>query len=268
MVGMVGAIFAFSTRARAMSGFVGDVRLLRTRGTARSWVLADNAVTDDAEGLMRLRVSEIKAELNKLGASAAAAACFEKSDLVRALVAARAATPLDNPEPISGIEDARFRVRGLSVAQLRQQLADRSVGWADLYEKSELIDRLAGLVAADLAFCPSGRVPIGKVADLGEADARAELADASTPLLLDVYAKWCGPCQMMAPLLDGLAADMRGQVRVIKLDSDAAVALARELDVSGLPTLIAYRRGKAVRRVEGALSAKSLRELCNEYLLS
>jgi thioredoxin len=166
------------------------------------------------------------------------------------------------------LEDARSRARGLTVAQLRQQLADRSVGWADLYEKSELVDRLAGLVAADLAFCPSGRVPIGKVADLGEADARAELADTSTPMLLDVYAKWCGPCQMMAPLLDGLAAEMRGQVRVIKLDSDTAVTLASELNVRGLPTLIAYREGKAVRRVEGALSAKALRELCDEYLLT
>lgn len=218
---------------------------------------------------MSLRVSELKAELDKLGASAAAAACFEKSDLVRALVTARAASqPPSEPAPIGGLEDARSRARGLTVAQLRQQLADRSVGWADLYEKSELVDRLAGLVAADLAFCPSGRMPIGKVADLGEADARAELADTSTPMLLDVYAKWCGPCQMMAPLLDGLAAEMRGQVRVIKLDSDTAVTLASELNVRGLPTLIAYREGKAVRRVEGALSAKALRELCDEYLLT
>jgi thioredoxin 1 len=240
-----------------------------------------SAPTDEAE-LQSLTTRELKAQLKALGASAAAEACFEKSDLVRALhiarenAAAAPSPPAPAPPAPSAPAPARAeadlsvvqRLQALSVSELRQQLADRSVGWSDLIEKSELVARLAGLVTAEVRFCPSGRVPLGRVAELTEAEVRQELLDSSTPLLLDVYAKWCGPCQLMAPYLEKLAADLRGRVRVVKVDSDQATALSSELRVKGLPTLVAFRSGKEVHRAEGALPPDALRQLCDSYLLS
>lgn len=178
-----------------------------------------------------------------------------------------AAAPPPSAPSAPSAEAVRAELSALKVGELRQELADRGIGWADLYEKSELVGRLAEAVAAERAFCASGAVPLGRVAELPEAAVKAELADASSPVLLDVYAKWCGPCQLMAPQLDEVASQLRGRVRVVKLDTDKAPELSSALRVQGLPTVIGFRGGREVCRGEGAMMAKELLKLCEEHLL-
>ena len=72
-------------------------------------------------------------------------------------------------------------------------------------------------------------------------DLRTEMADARTPLLIDVFATWCGPCKMITPMLSKLAATLGERVRVVKLDSYKEGELSSELRVSALPTLIFLR---------------------------
>lgn len=70
-------------------------------------------------------------------------------------------------------------------------------------------------------------------------------------MLVDLWAPWCGPCRMMAPTLDELAAEMAGRVRVAKLNVDENPATAARFNVRGIPTLLAIKGGKEVDRIVG-----------------
>ncbi len=83
-----------------------------------------------------------------------------------------------------------------------------------------------------------------------DADFQQTIANTSVPVVVDFYADWCGPCKMMAPVLDDFAHQHAGQVLVLKLDTDANPATAQRFGIRGIPTLIAFRQGQeAARRV-------------------
>jgi thioredoxin len=75
--------------------------------------------------------------------------------------------------------------------------------------------------------------------------------DAGTPVLLDCWADWCGPCHMLAPTIDALARDYAGRVLVAKLDVDANPVTAQRFDVRSIPTLLVFRDGRLVDRLVG-----------------
>ena len=102
---------------------------------------------------------------------------------------------------------------------------------------------------------------------LSGAQLALEIEDDRTPMLLDVYATWCGPCKMIAPQLEEIAASLGARARVAKLDSDLESEMSTTLRVQGLPTLIFYRGGKEVKRVEGVPGGKdALEALVSEHL--
>jgi thioredoxin 2 len=84
---------------------------------------------------------------------------------------------------------------------------------------------------------------------------------AGVPAVLDCYADWCGPCRMMAPTLDEFARAETGRVLVLKLDTDANPVTARRLGIKGIPTLVAFRNGREVRRHVGLADMRVLRAL-------
>jgi thioredoxin 2 len=87
------------------------------------------------------------------------------------------------------------------------------------------------------------------------------IAGSSVPVLVDFYADWCGPCKVMAPVLDDFARRHLGEVLVLKLDTDAHPATPARFGIKGIPTLIAFEHGREIRRQVGAVQAADLEKL-------
>lgn len=87
----------------------------------------------------------------------------------------------------------------------------------------------------------------------------AEVMESKVPVLVDFYADWCGPCKMMAPVVDALAAEADGKYKVAKLNIDEEMELAMRYRVMSIPTFIVFRDGKVVSTTIGATSAEDLK---------
>lgn len=93
-----------------------------------------------------------------------------------------------------------------------------------------------------------------------------DIVGGSKPTLVDFYATWCGPCQMMPPVLKQLRAKMGDSVNILKIDVDKNQALAHKLNVRGVPTLMIYKYGKVLWRESGVKTAKALEKVLADYL--
>ncbi|BBZ63448.1 thioredoxin [Mycolicibacterium monacense] len=89
-----------------------------------------------------------------------------------------------------------------------------------------------------------------------------DVLTSSTPVLVDFWATWCGPCKMVAPVLEEIASEKAGALTVAKLDVDANPTTARDFQVVSIPTMILFKDGEPVKRIVGAKGkAALLREL-------
>lgn len=84
------------------------------------------------------------------------------------------------------------------------------------------------------------------------------LAQSEVPVLVDFYATWCGPCQMMAPILDQVNTQLKGKLKVVKIDTDRYPQIASQHQIYALPTLVLFKNGQAADRIEGVLVADDL----------
>jgi thioredoxin 2 len=84
------------------------------------------------------------------------------------------------------------------------------------------------------------------------------VANSDIPVLVDVWAPWCGPCRAMAPQFERAARELEPRIRVLKLNFDNAQALSSRLNISGIPTLLLMRGGREIARHAGAMDARSI----------
>jgi len=117
--------------------------------------------------------------------------------------------------------------------------------------------------AADRPICGECGKPflLDRPVKIDGEDLPRVVAETDVPVLVDFYADWCGPCKIMAPVLDELAADRMGELLVAKLDTDFSPHVAAHMGIRGIPTLILFREGKEAARQTGAVPRSVLDEM-------
>jgi thioredoxin 1 len=99
-----------------------------------------------------------------------------------------------------------------------------------------------------------------KITHLTDDEFQSAVLEVDGPVLVDFWAEWCGPCKMIAPILDELADDLEGKVKICKLDVDANRETPMKYNVRGIPTLILFKDGDVEAMKVGALSKTQLKE--------
>ncbi|MBN1430360.1 MAG: thioredoxin [Anaerolineae bacterium] len=99
-----------------------------------------------------------------------------------------------------------------------------------------------------------------------DASFESEVLNSNQPVLVDFWAEWCGPCKMIAPVVDELARDYAGKLKVAKLDADTNPNTMQVFGVMGIPTLILFRDGQIIERISGAIPKDRLIEKLSPHL--
>ena len=107
---------------------------------------------------------------------------------------------------------------------------------------------------------------MGKAIDITEANFETEVLKSPVPVLLDFWAAWCGPCRMIGPVLEQLAGEYEGRIKVCKANVDEETDLASRFGVVSIPTLLVFKDGKIENQATGAQPKQNIEALFRDLL--
>ena len=105
-----------------------------------------------------------------------------------------------------------------------------------------------------------------KMTQVGDSDFKSQVLDSSTPVLVDFWAEWCGPCKTLTPRIEALAAQYTGKIKVVSMDIDANPETPSSLGIRSIPTLLMFKGGKLVGELVGAHPNNTIEELINRTI--
>jgi thioredoxin 1 len=105
-----------------------------------------------------------------------------------------------------------------------------------------------------------------KPIEVTDANFKKEVLDSSTPVLVDFWAEWCGPCKMIAPVVEQLAKDFDGKLKVGKVDVDSNQQTSMQFGIRSIPTLLIFKNGRVVDQIVGAVPKQALADKVTKHL--
>lgn len=92
-----------------------------------------------------------------------------------------------------------------------------------------------------------------------------KIIDSETPVLVDFFADWCGPCKMLAPILKDVKSDLGDAIKIVKIDVDKNASIATKYQVRGVPTMVLFKNGKQVWRQSGVLQKNDIVQVIRSH---
>ncbi|HEY9686737.1 MAG TPA: thioredoxin [Coleofasciculaceae cyanobacterium] len=107
---------------------------------------------------------------------------------------------------------------------------------------------------------------MGNVLNVTDTSFEQEVKKAGVPVLVDFWAPWCGPCRALAPVIEELAGEYEGKLKVVKVNTDENLQIAQNYHISGIPTLILFKNGEPVEQMVGNHKKSTLADVLNRHL--
>lgn len=106
----------------------------------------------------------------------------------------------------------------------------------------------------------------GAVKEINESQFEQEVTKSEIPVLVDFWAPWCGPCKMLGPVLEEIAAANDSRLKIVKVNVDENPALAQKFEVLGIPSMFLFKNGDVIDSFTGAMSKQALTEKIDKYI--
>ena len=106
----------------------------------------------------------------------------------------------------------------------------------------------------------------GNALEFTDDNFQSEVLDSDVPVLVDFWAPWCGPCRMVAPIVDEIAKEFEGQIKVFKLNTDENPNVASQYGIRSIPTLMLFKDGQKIETVVGAVPKTTLHTTITKYV--